>query len=98
VIKNHDSMFFAPLIAREKQALKEDAIADWLFEYRKEFVTLTVRNGTMKCIQCERSVGEEYPGLRSNLIYEDDGEFTCDTCFDTVYEDKAKIALGYQED
>lgn len=102
MIKNHDSMFFAPLIARERQALKEDAIADWLFEYRDEFVKLTISNGFMKCIQCERKVGRAKDGKRDwgigNIIYEDDGEFTCDTCFDTVYEDKAKIELGYKED
>ena len=102
MIKNHDSMFFAPLVARERQALKEDAIADWLFQYRNEFVTLTVSNGFMKCIQCERKVGVEKGGEKDwrvgNIIYEDDGEFTCDTCFDTVYEDKAKLELGYHED
>ena len=102
MIKNHDSMFFAPLIARERQALKEDAIADWLFEYRDEFVKLTISNGFMKCIQCERKVGRAKDGKRDwgigYIIYEDDGQFTCDTCFDTVYEDKAKLELGYQED
>ena len=102
MIKNHDSMFFAPLIARERQALKEDAIADWLFEYRDEFVKLTISNGFMKCIQCERKVGRAKDGKRDwgigYIIYEDDGEFTCDTCFDTVYEDKAKLELGYHED
>ena len=102
MIKNHDSMFFAPLVAREREALREDAIADWLFEYRNELVTLTVSNGFMKCIQCDKKVGIGKDGERdrgvSNIIYEDDGEFTCDSCFDTIYEDKAKFELGYQED
>ena len=100
MIKNHDSMFFAPLVAREQESSRADDIADWLFGYRDDFVTLTVTNGFMKCIQCEREVGTPKNGKRDwsikNIIYEDDGDFTCDECFDTVYEDKAKLELGYE--
>jgi len=84
------NMTLTEILKTEKEWAREELIRDRILEFQYKATRLHVANGSVRCPFCSAKVGGE--SLWS-ILYDVEGDRSCDECFHKVYRDEAMESL-----
>ena len=86
------------ILKTEKEWAREELIRDRIHEFKDKATRLHVANGSVFCPFCKARVGDEIHSetgyvSRWSILYDVEGDRSCDKCFHKVYRDEAMESL-----